>query len=87
MHAKLIALPTLHVFPFAARHRLTTVLTTLQQRLQAVHAGFRRWREERQTCYALSALDARGLKDLAVSRGEIPYLAGSHPPRRCWSGE
>ena len=36
---------------------------------------FTRWREQRRTYRALQALDNSALKDLGLSRSEIPYLA------------
>jgi len=43
--------------------------------LQAGIRRFTRWRERRRTYRALQALDNSALKDLGLSRSEIPYLA------------
>ena len=45
--------------------------------LRAGIRRFNRWRERRRTYRALQALDNGALKDLGLSRSEIPYLAQS----------
>lgn len=37
--------------------------------------SFNRWRQYRQTCNELGRMDDRELRDLGITRGDIPFVA------------
>lgn len=37
--------------------------------------SYNRWRQYRQTCNELSRMSERELRDLGISRGDIPFVA------------
>jgi uncharacterized protein YjiS (DUF1127 family) len=48
---------------------------SLQMSLRSMLWRMRRWMKERRMVIALQGLDDATLKDIGVSRGEIPWIA------------
>ncbi len=69
--------PTLGAAPQQGLQRwIRTVAQHVTGRLWTGLQRCQRWRQQRRTYRALYALDDRTLRDLALSRSEIPFVAG-----------